>query len=300
MAIEEKIARPLGIDVVEAASRIRRIIDAYMGQEVFKEVVLKGHDPRDLALFACGGAGPAHACSIAPHLGVSRVIVPSHSSVSGAFGASTVNIQQVWEKSRTLKIFKWTTQSYADDVDQFNGVVGELADLARRDLRLEGFSDEQIRFRLELDMRYGMQFNLTKIVSPRLQVSSPLDFKAICDTFSAQYASIYSPEATFPQGGINVECFYLTAYVETRAAETVPVKAVAKEPPPQSRGASRRAYWSSLQDVKETPVFIFESLAPGSSMSGPAIIEARDTTYVVEPGWRFTLDGYYNGVLELI
>lgn len=299
-AIEEKIARPLGIDVMEAASRIRRIIDAYMGQEVFKEVVLKGHDPRDLALFACGGAGPTHACSIAPHLGVSRVIVPSHSPVSGAFGASTVNIRQVWEKSRTLKIFKWTTQSYSEEVDQFNSVVDELVDLARRDLRLEGFSDDQIHFRLELDMRYGMQFNLTKIASPRLQVSSPQDFKAICDTFSAQYASIYSPEAIFPQGGINVECFYLTAYVDTRPTAAMAIKPGAKEPPPGSRGESRRAYWSSLQDVKETPVFIFESLTPGNSISGPAIIEAADTTYVVEPGWRFTLDGFYNGVLELI
>ncbi len=47
-------------------------------------------------------------------------------------------------------------------------------------------------------------------------------------------------------------------------------------------------------------MFIFESLQPGNGINGPAIIEARDTTYVVEPGWRFTLDGFYNGVLELI
>jgi N-methylhydantoinase A/acetophenone carboxylase len=97
-----------------------------------------------------------------------------------------------------------------------------------------------------------------------------------------------------------VECFYLTAYVESRSPEVVPVKPGAKEPPPGSRGTSRRAYWSSLQDVKETPVFIFESLAPGNVINGPAIIEAKDTTYVVEPAWRFTLDGFYNGMLELI
>ena len=45
-----------------------------MGQEVFNEVALKGYDPRDFVLFACGGAGPTHACDFAPYLGVRRVI----------------------------------------------------------------------------------------------------------------------------------------------------------------------------------------------------------------------------------
>ncbi len=84
----------------------------------------------------------------------------------GSFGASTVNIQQVWDKSKTMKIFQWATQSYSEDMDSFNAVVNELRDLAVRDLRLEGFTEDQIRFQLELEMRYGMQYNLTKILSP--------------------------------------------------------------------------------------------------------------------------------------
>ena len=260
----------------------------------------KGYDPRDLILFACGGAGATHACSIAPYLGVRKVIIPSTSPVFGAYGASTVNIQQVWERSRTLKVFQWTTQTYSGEVDPFNAVVNELKDLAIRDLRLEGFRDDQIHFRLELDMRYGMQYNLTKIVSPRLNVSSSGDFKEICDAFAEQYASIYSPEATFPQGGINVECFYLTAFVE-KPAHTIPAAAMtAADSPEAARSASRDAYWSSLGDVKHTPVFLFESLEPGNTISGPAMIEAKDTTYVIEPEWRFTLDPYYNAVLERI
>jgi len=298
--IEEKIARPLGIDIVEASSRIRRIIDAYMGQEVFKEVVLKGYDPRDLILFACGGAGATHACSIAPYLGVRKVIIPTTSPVFGAFGASTVTIQQVWERSRTIKVFQWTTQAYSEEVDQFNAVVNDLKDLAIRDLRLEGFGDDQIHFRLELEMRYGMQYNLTKIVSPRLNVSSSGDFKEICDAFSEQYASIYSPEATFPQGGINVECFYLTAFVEKPPVATPAATLMSSDPPEEACSEPRDAYWSTLGDVKRTPVFLFESLEPGNTISGPAIIEAKDTTYVIEPEWRFTLDTYYNGLLERI
>ena len=69
-AIKSKIADPLGIDVVEAARRIRAVVDARMGQEVFNEVALKGHDPRDFVIFACGGAGATHACGFAPYLQV--------------------------------------------------------------------------------------------------------------------------------------------------------------------------------------------------------------------------------------
>lgn len=298
--IEKEIARPLHIDIVEAASRIRRIIDAYMGQEVFKEVVLKGHDPRDLVLFACGGAGATHACSIAPYLGVRKVIVPSTSPVFGAFGASTVKIQQVWEMSRTIKVFKWDTQSYSDNMDPFNAVVNELKDLGIRDLRLEGYREDQIHFRLELDMRYGMQYNTTKIVSPHLNVASFNDFKDICDTFTKQYSDIYSPEATFPQGGINVECFYLTAFVDTPGMGVTPTETRTTELPEESQRKSRDAFWSSLNDFKNTPVFNVEYLKPGNVIDGPAILEAEDTTYVIEPEWRFTMDVFHNGVLERI
>jgi len=298
--IEKTIAEPLGIDAVEAAIRIRQIVDARMGQEIFNEVALKGHDPRDFVLFACGGAGATHACGFAPYLQVNKVIVSNYSPVFGAFGASTLNIQQVWEKSRTIKIFQWANQSYSEDIEGFNGVVNGLKGLAIRDVRLEGFSEAQIQFRLELDMRYGMQYNLTKIVSPHLNVQTPQDFKDICDKFTEQYSVIYTPEATFPMGGINVECFYLTAFVETPYPEIEKTEVKGVDPPDSARLSSRLAYWSSVGDYQDTPVFSFQALKPGNAITGPVLIEAPDTTFVIEPNWRFTLDAYNNGILELI
>jgi N-methylhydantoinase A len=298
--ISEKIAKPLGIDVVKAAVRIRHIVDAFMGQQVFNEVALKGHDPRDFVLLACGGAGPTHACGFAPYLNVKQVLVPSSSPVSGAYGASTVKIQQVWDKSKTMKIFQWATQSYSDDMGSFNSVVDELKDLAVRDLRLEGFREDQIQFQLELDMRYGMQYNLTKIVSPHLNVQSPQDFKDIGDHFTEQYSAIYSPEATFPMGGINVECFYLTAFVETPPPVFEKAEIFGPEPPGEAAKEPRQVYWDTLGGFKETAVFAFEALKPGNRIAGPALIEARDTTFVIEPGWEFELDPYYNGTLKQV
>jgi len=299
-AIEKRIAEPLGIDVVEAAYRIRRIVDARMGQEVYKEVVLKGHDPRDFVLFAGGGAGPTHACGFAPYVEVDSVLVPFFSPVFGAFGASTVNIQQVWEKSKTMKIFQWATQAYSEDIEGFNSVVNELKDLAVRDFQLEGYGVEQIQFQLEIDMRYGMQYNLTKIVSPHLEVKKPDDFKDICDRFTEQYSAIYSPEAIFPVGGINFECFYLTATVETPVQEIGEAEILGPEPPGAARQEPRQAYWGNKTGFVETPVFTFEALQPGNRVKGPALIEAPDTTYVIAPGWHFALDQYYTGKLERI
>jgi len=296
--IEEKIARPLGLDVVEAATRIRRLVDATMGQEIFNEVALKGFDPRDFVLFACGGAGPTHACGFAPHLGVKKVVCSPWSPVFGAFGASTMKIQQVWDKSRTMKIFQWQTQTYSDDFASFNGVVEELRDLALRDLRLEGYRDDQVELSLELDMRYGMQYNLTRVTSPTLTVSSPDDYRAICDRFTEQYGAIYSPEATFPQGGINVECFYLTASVRTEPPRLEPLPLGAAAPPEEAHRPPRRAHWASMGGYQETAVFAFEALLPGNVIVGPALIEAADTTYVVDPGWRLSMDAFRNAVLE--
>lgn len=297
-AIREKIADPLGIDVLEAAVRIKRVVDARMGQEVFNEVALKGHDPRDFVLLACGGAGPTHACGFAPYMQVKKVIVSPQAPVFGAFGASTLSIQQVWEKSKTMKIFQWTSQSYSKDTEGFNAIVDELRDLAVRDLKLEGYDEERIGFRLELDMRYGMQYNLTKIVSPHLRVEKPEDFKEICDRFTEQYSAVYSPEATFPMGGINLECFHLTAFVERPSLPLSRYEMDGAEPPEASRLESREAFWESKGGMVETPVFSFEKLQAGNTFEGPALVEADDTTYVIEPGWRFTLDTYRNAVLE--
>lgn len=299
-AIDHYIAGPLGISTIEAAIRIRRIVDAKMGQEVFNEVSLKGHDPRDFVLFACGGAGATHACGFAPYLQVKKVIVPSFSPIFGAFGASTVNCQQVWEKSRTFKVFQWNTQSYCEDIDGFNEVINTLTDHAVRDLRLEGFEKDKIRFRLELDMRYGMQYNLTRIISPHLNIGTPADFKDICDKFTEQYAAVYTPEATFPMGGINVECFFLTAYVEIPVPGMRQFEPGGLTPPESARLPYRKAYWSDTQDFRDTSVFAFSELKAGNRIEGPALVEAMETTYVIEPGWRFSLDIFHNAVLEQV
>ncbi|MCH4152750.1 MAG: hydantoinase/oxoprolinase family protein [Sphingobium sp.] len=296
--IRERVADPLGISVEEAAWRIRRLIDARMGQEVFNEVALKGHDPRTFALYACGGAGGAHAVGFAPFIGVRRVVIPLQSSVFGAFGASTMAIKEVWERSRTFKLFNWTEQSYLADLASFNELVAHMVDQATRDLKLEGYDESEMRFRLELDMRYGSQYNMTRVEAPKLRLDGAADAQALCDAFTRRYGEVYSPEATFPAGGINVESFFLTASVERTAFTLEQAEDAPAQPDAAASQGTRPVYWDPADGYVETSIYNAAKLRPGNRIDGPAIIESADTTYVVSPGWNFYIDPWRNGVLE--
>ena len=268
-----------------------------MGQEVFNEVALKGHDPRKFAVFACGGAGATHACGFAPYIGASTVVVPAVASVFGAFGASTMEIRQVWDVSRSLKLFHWDKQSYLKDLESFNRVVQDLKSLAIRDLKLEGFGEEQMDFHLELDMRYGSQYNLTKIPVPRLLLHSEDDARELCEAFTQRYSEIYSPEAAFPVGGINVEGFYLTASVNQEKAAFKQSVGTGASPAAADLG-TRPACFDPAQGLVDTPVYDWRLLQPENTIHGPALIDAPETTYVIDRGWTYTMDAWRNGVLQ--
>jgi len=294
----ERVAKPLGISVLDAAHRIKRLVDAKMGQEVFNEVVLKGHDPRQFAVFACGGAGATHVCGFAPYIGAGTVVVPALASVFGAFGASTMEIQQVWDTSRTLRLFRWDGQHYFEEFESFNSLVRSLSDQAVRDLHLEGFAEDEVSFRLDLDMRYGSQYHLTRIRVPHLYLHSVDEVRELCELFNRRYSEIYSAEAAFPAGGVNVECFYLTATVPTCRQSAPPGQQASARPAKAAWRGRRSACFDPGAGMVEVPVFDWTALNPGNRIRGPAIIEAPDTTYVIEPSWLYRMDGRRNGLLE--
>lgn len=298
-AIKEKIADPLGIDVVEAAARIRKIVDAHMGQEIYKEVALKGHDPRDFVIFASGGAGAVHAVGFNEQIEAPRIITCPFSPIFGAFGASTMNVMHSYEKSNYMKLTSGKQLGGAEIREAFNQTVQELQEQAEKDLLLEGFSKEEIRFVLELEMKYGNQLNTTKIVSPLLYVHSDEDVQEVADAFSAAYSERYSAEAAFPEGGVVIETFGLKAEVETpnylfekKDLTTSGVEKAIKE--------TREVYWLSKEQFLPTPIYDFVKLAPGHVISGPAIVESYHTNYVVESNYTFFVDQYGHGIFDRI
>jgi N-methylhydantoinase A/oxoprolinase/acetone carboxylase beta subunit len=288
-AIRERVAKPLGIDVPAAAVLIRRIIDARMGAEIYKETVLKGYDPRDFVIFAAGGAGPVHCCGYAEAAGMNKVVIFPFSSTFCAYGSSTMDVLHVYERSRRLSLLTAGHGVWSEDYASFNAVVAGLRELARRDFAGEGFDPDQVRYALELDMKFGGQLNVKRVASPVLAVGSEADMRQIYAAFEKEFSEAYSPLGLNPGAGVEIDAFVLKASLP-QAHDPRSGRPAGPADPASAQTGSRPALFSQEAGWIETPVFEMAQLEPGHRFSGPALIESDDTTVVVAPGWSCRVD----------
>ena len=293
-----KIGGPAGWDEITTALMIKKVVDAKMGQEVFKEVALKGFEPSEFAIFACGGAGPTHCCGVAAASDIKTCYIPPAAPVFGAFGASTLDIVHKYEKSNHLRLFDYATATYTTEYDTFNSTVSELREQAVKDIILEGFTETQASFKLEIEMRYGAQWRYTHIESPVLTIRSESDVKTICDFFTEEFKALYGAEAAFPEAGIEIETFRLFVTCELPHFLVAETETGDEAPAPEALKEKRNCCWPGGGTFEKTDVYDWDQLQPGNHIKGPAIIEAKTTTVVVEPNWLFRLDSYGNGVLS--
>ena len=218
-AIRDGVARPLGIEVPEAALLIKRIIDAKMGAEIYKQTVLKGYDPRDFVIFAAGGAGPVHCCGYAEAAAMDTVVIFPFSSAFCAYGSSTMDVLHVYERSRRLTLLTPGRRSWFDEYGAFDEVVESLEALARRDFAGEGFDPAEVSYALELDMKFGGQLNVKRVASPLLRVGSQADMEQLYAAFEREFSEAYSPLGLHPEAGVEIEAFILRATLARPVSE---------------------------------------------------------------------------------
>jgi len=298
LASIEKVSKPLGLSPVEAASHIRTVVDANMGNTILKEVVLRGFSPEQFVVFAYGGAGGTHCVDYNSHLKAPKIVTFPFASVFCALGGATLDLKQCYEASKHVSLYNpMRLPAYLADYDEFNHVIESLKELALRDLKSEGFSPEQAVLGLELDMRYGDHLMLTRVASPRIPLEGDDDVKAICDAFTAIHLARYGELAAIPVTGINVESFYLFATVPL-AKPQLPSYPLEGESPERASRGKRPVYWKQVGEFQETAIYDAELLRPGNVVRGPAVIEARDTTVVVPPEWKYSVDQYLSGIID--
>jgi N-methylhydantoinase A/oxoprolinase/acetone carboxylase beta subunit len=303
-AVRSRIAKPLQIDIEEAAWLIKKVVDGTMAGEIFKETILKGHDPKEFIVFSCGGAGPTHGCAYAFEAGVPKIATFPTSPIFCALGSGVMDVIQYYETTNYI-LYKQPaglggegTGSYFTDYEKFNSTVEELQKVAVRDLKGQGISPESAIYSLELEMRYGGQLNMTRVHSPRLFIRSENDVLAIYESFEQAFIKAYSALSVFPEGGVDISSFILRSLFVTPTFRMprYPLRG-AKAPAEASKG-KREVFWQELGGFKPTNTYELSLLEPGNKLEGPAVIEAADTNVVVPPGRTYTVNEFMTGIIE--
>ncbi|HZO05861.1 MAG TPA: hydantoinase/oxoprolinase family protein [Solirubrobacterales bacterium] len=290
-AIERRVARPMEASVAEAARSIRAVVDNNMGDAIFKEIVLKGYDPRDFTVFSFGGGGPLHACSYSEVLQIPRVVVPPHSPVFSASGAAGLDLLHIYERSEHIVLLNPLFKTVLEDYGQINDVVDQFMAEAREDFADEGHGEDAIEYALELDVRSGGQLYLTTIKSPTLKIESREDLAAVLEAYFTEYADRFGEFAVTREVGASVETVRLRAWVKRQRWEPELLPAPG-HPVEETRKGERDCWWERAGGFEPTPIYDYDRLGPGHEVAGPAVLEGRDTTVVVNPGWSAAMDDH--------
>ncbi|HTN70072.1 MAG TPA: hydantoinase/oxoprolinase family protein [Methylomirabilota bacterium] len=285
-AIREKVAKPLKVSEVEAASAIYRIANSHMSDLIRKATVEKGHDPRSFVLFAFGGAGPVHASRYAAELGIRQVVIPLTASVHGATGLISSDLVYEYGKSDHVVV--------PVEIGHVNDNFSTLLSKALNDLRAAGFDQSDIRVMRSVDMRYRYQVH-------ELNVPFPAGISAITDQemedlyarFDQLYEKAFGQGSGYREAGKEILTFRLTATGLLKKPDMRP------EPVRSSNGEEaakghREVYFEEEAKFIPTRVYNFEKMQPGTAFPGPAIIETPVTTIVVNPNDRADMDEFRN------
>jgi N-methylhydantoinase A len=284
-AIDEEFADHLDLETVEVAKRIKAEVDEQMANGMAKELRIRGYLPEEFTMLAYGGNGPLHACGIANHLGIEKVLAPPYSSVFSALGAGNTPQLHIHERTSPVVLFDATTRTLFTDYDRFNRIVEDLESKGRDDLLRQGLPSEYVEHRLELDMRYGNQLVTMAVVADRSRLEGVRDVVVLMQQFASDYGRRFGDGSQSPEAGIRITTIRVASYVE---GETVKFDASLPEgtPTPAVPVGSRNCHFVGTEGAVETPVYDEKSLQPGITVPGPAVVTTPTTTYLVEPSWR--------------
>ncbi len=285
-AIEEDLCDHLDMDPVEVARVIKDGVDEQMAIGIGKELRVRGYLPEDFTMLAYGGNGPLHACGIARHAGIKRVLAPPFSSVFAACGAGNMKQLHFHERGVHVTMYNATTRKLYDEYDEFNAVVQELEASGREDLIRQGFSGEVVKYRLELDMRYGNQL-LTQAVALQdiHRINGVGDVLQIIRTFGDVYSHRFGASSAAPEAGIRCNTVRVASFVDGDVVNFETLERGGERSAPTPIG-TRKAYLIGYGDPIDTAVYDQDALAADRVIAGPAIVTTENTTFLVEPGWR--------------
>jgi N-methylhydantoinase A len=269
-AAVDRVAASLGLPRLEAAAGIYRMINLKMADGIRLMTLRRGVDPRKFALLSFGGAAGLHAAEVARELEIKRIVVPAAASVLSAWGMLTSDLR--YEVGRTH--YGAGSRISAGEV---RVLFAELEQQAAG--RLRGWFSGPVRIERSAEMRYGEQIFEIDVALNDLDWDAASLVDEIEERFHRRHEELY----TYASRG--QEVVFVNARVAAVGAVSQHGEGAKKAPPVSacSPQGKRRAFFGAWRDI---PVYSFDALQPGHSLTGPAIIEAETTTVLVDTGDR--------------
>ena len=284
----QDLARQLSLPLEAAAWGVIRVANSNMERAIRTISIERGHDPRDFALVAFGGAGPLHACELAAALRIPRVLVPPHPGVLSALGM--VLADAVKDTSQTVML----ATSEADGAT-LRRLFGRLYERARTELGAEGFSENEIVLLPALDMRYvGQSYEL------RVEIDLDAEITAHVGAFHALHEQRFSyASEQEPVEIVNLRVKAVGRTAKPRFSYRLPASLY----PDAAQVGHKPVYFADRHSPHATrpiPAALYERdrLEPGNVVVGPAVLFQLDTTTIVPPGWSAAVDGWGNLLVE--
>ena len=289
-ALEQRVAAPLGFDLIEAADGILRIAVTKMAHMVRWVTTERGLDAADFSLVAYGGAGPLHAAMVARELRIAKAVIPRAPGHFSAYGMLVADLRRDFVKT-------WfTTLAEAS----FSAMETIYADMERRGRAAVGHSDVAvagIAVQRAADMRYVGQEHAVTVELP-VELFRQEDRVGIKRRFDAVHETRYGYSAPTEQAEIVSLRSAVTGLLRKPGFESI--AAGTAEPPAASFRGTRPVYFAEARRHLDTPTYDRARLTAGNRIAGPALIEEYASTTVVHPGDVVTVDAFGDLVIEVL
>ncbi len=289
-AILESIAKPLKLNLVEAAFAIWNTVNVNMTEAIRDITIWEGVDPREYVFVSGGGASGMHIVPIVGSLGAQRIIIPKTAAGLSAFGGLIANVVRELQWSHFT-----TTNNF--DFEGVNTVLRRLENDAHTFLNSADIPPEQQRVEFIVEARYPFQERELAVPLNGNTLASPADVNKLIAEFHKTHDRVLGSRDPSQY----VECVMWRA----RAIGLIPpmkvseIKAGSGQLPVAAIKDKRKAYFRELGGMIEMPVFEGSEFMAGNSIKGPAIIEEKTTTIVLSPGSDATISRFGNYLIDI-
>ncbi len=290
-AVEEKLAKPLGMTANDAARGIFEVVNQNMLAAMKVHIAERGEDPRKFYLFAFGGAGPAHAYELARALHMKGVVVPPGAGATSAMGLITTAVSFDFARSFVTRLdaVRW---------DEIGAVFEDMATEGLAILEDAGIAPDSkgVTVVHSMDLRHKGQGHEVTVEIPK-KTYDQRSTEALAELFYERHREKYGHAHTH----LAVEL--VTCRTVVGAPPPVVPLHLSEDPAADSQAVlkgKRPVFFPESGEYQDTPVYDRYRLVPESSFPGPAIIEERECTVVAGPSSQISVDAFGSLFIDIL